>query len=240
MAAHQFHVTLPLRQRPADPTSVLFDKAYHRGNDTGTFSPSWMIRVLTKIIGEHGSTGCSMRYLLILLLELQKARAYALLRISGASKDEKQLDRLQFLAREISRILGRPGLFPSLNVKARFLSILAADAELQFSQACKALLLKRELRNLERQSCTQLTRATYTDGSRGWENFLLNGAPGSGFVSHRTTPASIFQVVTAVGMRILADFDREEAEIVRFVQEVSHLTMPRGQAAKVTDCRSTR
>jgi hypothetical protein len=128
MAAHQFHVTLPLRQRPADPTSVLFDKAYHRGNDTGTFSPSWMIRVLTKIIGEHGSTGCSMRYLLILLLELQKARAYALLRISGASKDEKQLDRLQFLAREISRILGRPGLFPSLNVKARFLSILESFA----------------------------------------------------------------------------------------------------------------
>ena len=233
MAAHQFHFTLPLRQRPADPTPVLFDKAYHRGNDTGTFSPLWMMRALTKTIGEHGSTSCSMRYLLMLLLELQKARAHALLRVSGASRDEKQLGRVQFLAREISRLLGRPGLFPSLNVKARFLSILAADAELQFSQACKALLLKRELRNLERQSRTQLTRATYKDGSCGWENFLLNGAPGSGFVSYRTTPESIFQVVTAVGMRILADYDREEAEIVKFVQEVSHLTMPLGRSREI-------
>lgn len=230
MAAHQFHFTLPLRQRPADLIPVLFDKGYHRGIDKGTFSPSWMMRALTEIIGEYGSTGCSMRYLLMLLLELQKARAHALLRVSGASRDEKQLGRVKFLAREISRILERPGLFPSLYVKARFLSILAADAELQFSQACKALLLKRELRNLERQSRTQLTRATYKNGSCGWENFLLNGAPGSGFVSHRTTPASIFQVVTAVGMRILADYDREEHEILKFVREVSHLPMPQGRS----------
>lgn len=173
-----------------------------------------------------------MRYLLILLLELQKARAHALLRVSGASKDEKQLGRFQFLVREISRLLERPSLFPSLAVKARFLTVMAADAELQFSQAYKALLLKRELRNLERQSRTQLTRATYVNGSCGWENFFLNGAPGSGFVSHRTTPASIFQVVTAVGMRILADYDREEAEIVKLVEEVSPPAMPRGQGHK--------
>lgn len=160
-----------------------------------------------------------MPYLLMLLLELKKARAHALVSVSGSSSDENQARRLQLIASEISRLLKRSELFPSPKVKARFLAVLGTDAELQFSQACKALLLKREIRNLERHSRSHLTRTTYKDGSSGWENFLLNGAPGSGFASHRTAPESIFQVVPAVGMRIIADYDREEAEIVRFVKD---------------------
>ena len=177
--------------------------------------------------GKGPKSECSVRYLLTLLLELQKARAYALLCVMGESSEECQIRRLQFLAREISRLIRHPELFPSPKAKARFLGVLGADAELQFAQACKTLLLQRELRNLDRKSRKEITRTPYIDGSRGWENFLLNGAPGSGHVSHRTIPKSIFQVVPAVGMQIIADYDREEAEIVRFVEEVSARPMRR-------------
>jgi hypothetical protein len=185
--------------------------------------------------GEHGLSSCSLRYLLMLLLELKKARAFSLVSSCGASDHEKQMDRLGFLTREISRLLKQPGLFPSDTSKARFFAILGADAELQFSQACKALLLKRELRNLERQSRVHLTRTAYLEGSCGWENFGFNGAPGSGFTSRRTNPESVFQVIPAVGIRILADWEREEAEIVRFVREVGHPAIHELQPGKSTE-----
>lgn len=177
-------------------------------------------------------SSCSMRYLLMLLLELKKARSFSLVSSCGASDHEKQLDRLKYLTREISRLLQQPCIFPSDTVKARFFAVLGVDAELQFSQACKALLLKRELRNLERRHRAHVTRTTYVEGACGWDNFLFNGAPGSGFTSHRTNPETIFQVVPAVGIRILADWDREEADIVRFVREVGRPAVPRAPTCK--------
>lgn len=213
MAAHHVNFKLPLRKRTTGSSPVDFDLKKHRGESTGAL-PS-----LPDTAGEHGGSKCSIRYLLMLLLELKKARADTLLGVSRISNDKNKLRRLRFLASEIVRLLEQPDLFTSPKVRARFLAVLGADSELQFSQACKALLLKREVRNLERNWRSQLTRTPYKDGSCGWENFLLNGAPGSGFASHCTIPPSIFQVVPAVGMRIIADYDREEAEIVRFVQE---------------------
>lgn len=191
------------------------------GNLLVRYGPTIPSKILTENADEGVELKCSTNYLLTLLLELHKARAQPLLQLTGLSSEESHLRRLQFLAHEISRLLQQPDLFVSSQVRARFLSMLSADAELHFTQACKNLLVNQELRNLERRSRKALTRTPYKDGSVGWENFLLDGAPGSGHASHRTAPTSIFQVVPAVGMRIIADYDREEVEIVRYVEEVS-------------------
>jgi hypothetical protein len=213
-------IQIPLRtgQNASRPASI--DKQ-HRGKSNGMLLTQRLHNLLRERTEKGVEHKCSIKYLINLLLELKKCRAHAWLRLSGISSDETQTQRLQFLAREISRLLHQPDLFVSPKVRARFLSVLGADAELQFTQACKNLLLGRELRNLDRKSRQEVTRKPYKDKSTGWENFLLNGAPGSGYPSHGTIPKSIFQVVPAVGMRIIADFDREEAEIIRFVEEVS-------------------
>jgi hypothetical protein len=76
------------------------------------------------------------------------------------------------------------------------------------------------MRKIMRSSRKNETRKPYVDGSRTWENFLFDGAPGTPYRVIQTIPKSVFQVIPAVGMRIVADFEREEAEIVRFVEQV--------------------
>jgi len=107
------------------------------------------------------------------------------------------------------------------------MSILALDSEIRFARASKELLLKEEMRQIDRISRQQFTRPIYKEGSKGWENFFLNMAPGAPDAPiqrpgqrGRTIPESAFQVIPSVGMRIVSDFEREEAEIVRFVEQV--------------------
>ena len=66
----------------------------------------------------------------------------------------------------------------------------------------------------------ETTRSSYVRGGKSWENFLLDGAPGTPFTVERTIPKSAVQIIPAVGMRIVTDFEKEEFEIVRFVELV--------------------
>lgn len=91
------------------------------------------------------------------------------------------------------------------------------DCEYQFKKAVKDLLVNEQLRNIENISCKYLTRPSYLPGSHGWENFLLPGAPGAQLGHAKTEPASVFQVLTGVGMRICSDFAREENDIIQHV-----------------------
>ena len=134
---------------------------------------------------------------------------------------EEHIARLKFLIHELQRLICYPRLFRSANVEARFFSLLGADSRMQFGKACSKLLMEAEMRKIMRSSRKNETRKSFIDGSRNWENFLLDGAPGMQYTVVQTVPKSTFQMVPAVGMRIVADFEREEAEIIRFVEQVS-------------------
>src|SRR5205823_14026185 len=71
------------------------------------------------------------------------------------------------------------------------------------------LLLEAEMRNIMRSSHKNETRKCYVDGSRNWEKFLFDGAPGTPYRAIQTIPKSVFQVIPAVGMRIVADRSEE-------------------------------
>ncbi|KAK5950312.1 hypothetical protein OHC33_008531 [Knufia fluminis] len=57
------------------------------------------------------------------------------------------------------------------------------------------------------------------EDSYGWENFLLPSASGAQLGHEQTDPASAFQVLPGVGMRICSDFSREENDIIHYVYE---------------------
>jgi hypothetical protein len=137
------------------------------------------------------------------------------------SDREKQLTRLNFVNHELRRLIDHPGLFPSQVVHVRFAALMGADSELQLTQACKDLLVAEQIQKLQEISRKQWTRRTFADGTLGWENFLLDGAIGTTFKVQKTMPKSAFQIIPTVGMRIVGDYEREEQEIVRFVQQVS-------------------
>jgi hypothetical protein len=157
----------------------------------------------------------------MLSMEFIRARAYSLVIVVAEVDEEQQFARLRFLVHELRRLTQYPRLFRSANLAARFYALLGIDSRMQLGKACTDLLLEAEMRKIMRSSNKSDIRKSYVDGSRNWENFLLDGAPGTQFGVIHTIPKSIFQVVPAVGMRIVADFEREETEIVRFVEQVS-------------------
>jgi hypothetical protein len=159
-------------------------------------------------------------------MEFIKTKAYSMVIVVAEVKDEQQIARLRFLIHELQRLIEYPQLFRTANIKARFFALLGADSRVQFGKACISLLLEAEMRKIMRSSHKNETRKSYVDGSRSWENFLFDGAPGTPYRVIQTLPKSIFQVIPAVGMRIVADFEREEAEIVRFVEQVSFHVVP--------------
>jgi hypothetical protein len=141
-------------------------------------------------------------------------------------RDLNQADqdqRVKFLAHEIKRLLEQPKLFPCDGSRVRFLAFLAADSRLQICEAVDSLLMQREIHVIQEAWRKNVSRKGYLEGTRGWENFLLLDAPGIEFVPGRTTPKSIVQIMPPVAARIVADYEKEEREIVRFVQQVRQL-----------------
>ena len=174
-----------------------------------------------------------------------KARAYDLVSAvtelseeEQARRQEEQIMRLGFLVRELRRLLQTPQLFPSAAVRARFFAMLGVDSRLRFGEACKDLLLKAELCKIMRSARKNQTRKLYREDCRAWDNFLLNGAPGTPFEIIPTLPKSAFQVIPAAGMRIVTDFEREESEIVRWVEQVSPHDM--SMTSQIANTNTTR
>ncbi|KAK5040449.1 hypothetical protein LTS07_000947 [Exophiala sideris] len=166
---------------------------------------------------------CSEDYLVSLMLEILRARAYPLVKLVRPHDMQAQVRRLQFISTEVRRLFHSPGLFPSLSIRARFAAILASDANLQFVQAVKELLLRDVVGALNQFSRNSLTRPTYLKDSKGWENFYLNMAPGAPTQQAilKTTPQSSVQSVPIVGMRVIADFSKEERLLRRWVKETT-------------------
>jgi hypothetical protein len=164
---------------------------------------------------------CSTDFLIALSMEFMKTIAYDMVTVVTEADKEEHIERLKFLNHELRRLIQHPQLFQSANIEARFFTLLGVDSRMQFGTACCKLLVEVEMHKIMRSSRKNETRKSYVDGSRNWENFLLDGAPGTRYKVVQTVPKSTFQIVPAVGMRIVADFEREEAKIVRFVQQVS-------------------
>ncbi len=173
-------------------------------------------------------------------MEFMKAKSYHLVAISLEVSEEEQIKRLKFLVDELQRLFQHPQLFQSNKTRARFFALLGVDSRLQFGKASSDLLVEAEIRKIMGSSRKNETRKSFLDGSRGWENFLLDGAPGTGFNYIQTLPRSVFQAVPAVGIRIVADFEREEAEIIRFVEQVSLNNMPVASSVAGADVHSLK
>lgn len=165
---------------------------------------------------------CSLRYLHSLFMQICRARSFVLVAITKPMDAKRQAQRLKFLEYEISRLLQFPGLFPSNTARIRFLILcFHLDSEWQSVNAGSNLLIERQLQSIREKSDQYLVKPTYLKDSKGWENFLLPGAPGSNIGSSKSEPESAFQVLPAVGSRICSDFQREENDILAFAYRVS-------------------
>lgn len=163
---------------------------------------------------------CSEEYLVVLCVEFCKTQSHSLISELRDLDEAEQEQRVSFLACEISRLLQHPLLFPSESIRVRFLAFLGADSRFQLFEAISSLLMQNEVHTIQEEWRRNVSRKGYLEGSRGWENFLLSDAPGLPFTSARTTPKSMVQVMPPVATRIVADYEREEREIVRFVVQV--------------------
>ncbi len=166
---------------------------------------------------------CSDEYLIGLCIEFCKAQSYQLVSRLRDVDEAGQDQRLRYLAHEIKRLLEHPRLFPSEASRVRFLTFLAADSRLQLCEAVSSLLMQKEVHNMQEAWRKNVSRTGYLEGTKGWENFLLLDAPGLDFTSGRTMPKSVVQIMPPIASRIVADFEKEEREIVRFVQQVRRL-----------------
>ena len=167
---------------------------------------------------------CSDDFLIVLCLEFCKVQSHQLISRLRCLDQAEQDQRLGFLAYEIKRLLQHPELFPSESSRVRFLTFLAADSRFQSCKAISSLLMQNEIHNIQESWRKNVSRRGYVEGTRGWENFLLLDAPGLPFTSDKTMPKSIVQVMPPVASRIVADFEREEREILRFVEQVRRLS----------------
>ena len=169
-----------------------------------------------------------------------RARGFPCADLVQDQNHERQRERLQFLTYEIDRLIHHPGLFPSPATQARFYAIIGLDAEIQFSQAYKELLLKAQMRRLAQTSRSRFTRVTFQPGSKNWENFLLDGGIGTSCQALQSIPKSVIQIIPAVGMRIIGDYEREENEIIRFVEEVGLMDGTSPSYVHTADCSSLK
>lgn len=168
---------------------------------------------------------CTTEYLRHLYIELLRALARPFLSLTDQADnlgEAEYEDQLKMITYEIQRLLNHPLLFPSEAARVKFLALLALDSKLQFEEAISGLLIEAEIQELDDVRRQDYSRPSYLPGTHGWENFLLNMAPGGPEdPSNRatTTPKSSFQMIPPVGMRIIGEFEREEREIVRFIEQ---------------------
>ncbi|OAL23703.1 hypothetical protein AYO20_10953 [Fonsecaea nubica] len=163
---------------------------------------------------------CSEEYLVTLGLEILRAKAFPLVKLVRPLDVDEQIRRLKFSSKEVLRLLRAPDLFPSPASRARFAAILALDANLQFVQAVKELLVRDIARDVN-SFYLVCARPMYQHGSKGWENFLLNMAPGTpiGLKRAETIPKSSYQVIPLGGLRIIGDAHREEEALAKWIDE---------------------
>lgn len=165
---------------------------------------------------------CSVQYLSTLCVELFRAVAQPYVSTVKATSADDDENRLEMVTYEIERLCKHPLLFPTESTRVKFLALLALDSQLQFQEACSGLLIEAEIQELDAVRQQDCSRPLYLPGTKGWENFLLNMAPGAPEdPSNRsiTTPKSAFQMIPAVGVKIIADFEREEQDIVRYIEQ---------------------
>jgi hypothetical protein len=163
----------------------------------------------------------SATYLHSLSVEILRTWAEFFLIDTDAVDDEETMTRLAYLCFELRRFLENPDLFPSDEARARFLAAVSLDPEMQFFSACAGLLIKSELDAIRKDTEQDYTRPTYANDVKGWENFLLNMAPGGPSDPTdraHTAPKTSLQLLPPVGMRIISDIEREEREIERYVE----------------------
>ena len=159
----------------------------------------------------------------MLIMEMRRAWAEEILANIDSRDEDETLRRLHHLSAEIPRLLNNPDLFHSNEARVRFLAAIALDSEVQFQNACTSLLIQSELAAIKDDTDQEFTRPSYAEDCNGWENFLLNmapGAPDDPTDRARTTPQTSFQIIPPVGMRIISDMEREERDIERFLVEV--------------------
>ncbi|KAL6241328.1 hypothetical protein RBB50_011801 [Rhinocladiella similis] len=180
---------------------------------------------------------CSKAFLVSLALDILRARSFPLSRFADTPttmeeleaferQQEKlsqdQIQRIQMISAEVRRLFQCPELFPSREFRTKFAALVASDANLQFVQAVSSLLI-RKVESEVNKVYQKKSAKTYLEGSKGWENFYLNMAPGvyddARAADLKTTPSSTLQVIPGVGMRVMGDLGREEQLLLQWIRD---------------------
>ena len=178
--------------------------------------------ILLMSVADDGSVVITAddKYLHVLVIEMHRAWAEDMITEVDTIDEDDILRRLRYLSAEIERLLENPDVFPSEEARVRFLAAISIDSELQHRSACTTLLLRAEFDAIQEYTEQEFTRPSYAEDCNGWENFLLNmapGAPNDPTDRARTTPQTSFQMIPPVGMRIIGDLEREEREIEKYL-----------------------
>ncbi|KAK6371726.1 hypothetical protein LTS17_008549 [Exophiala oligosperma] len=180
---------------------------------------------------------CSKEFLVSLALAVLRARSFPLTRLLDTFKSteelkdfekkyrevcQAQIQRLQMISAEIRRLFQWPALFPSRAFRTKFAALVALDSNLQFVQATSSLLIRKVKAEVD-EEFRQKAAKTYMKGSKGWENFYLNMAPGvygdTEAAHMETTPRTALQVIPAVGIRVMGDLGREEQMLLQWIRD---------------------
>lgn len=147
-------------------------------------------------------------------MELCRARSFTLNGTRDARSLYHQAQRLDFLAYELNRLFKYPKLFPTASTQARFMALsFDLDSEYNFLESCKTLVIQQALGSLDTESKGIIGRSLLGEEVYGWERFLLPRLAETGICIKPKDKSTSFQLLPAVGMRICADFVREESFI---------------------------
>lgn len=185
-------------------------------------TPFLRLSELTKLADSIVVLPCSEKYLHILSVEISRAWAQPVAEeVNSIAADDAE-QRTRFVLNEVGRLLDHPDLFPFNEARVRFLAMLTLDSELRFTVTYANLLIELELEDLEYITERDYSRKTYKEDCSGWENFLLNKAPGAP-KDHtdrtETVPETSLQLLPPVAMRIVNDIVAEEKDILTFMEE---------------------
>lgn len=204
---------------PEDKNTTLVERGVFNSKSLLAFVSlhSHLILTFPTTDSDQPPSNCTMEYLLAMTVEMLRARSFVLTAVAQEKDFTTQLSRMEHIVHDFERLLSHPELFPSLEIYLQFIGVMNLNSEIQQAEVCRSLLLTEEAKALEEVSRNQFTRPTYIRGSKGWENFLLNLAPGAGLrpeICRPTTPKSALQILTPIAARIVGDFEREEEGII--------------------------
>ncbi|KAI9715899.1 MAG: hypothetical protein M1812_005719 [Candelaria pacifica] len=177
---------------------------------------------------------CDINFLEVIVTDLNMIRDKWVLKHEHISHQHAQ-ECLEAIQMECDRLHDAPELFPNSATMSHFFELVYALST-QIMDAIAALRQKDQCFQAQVELELKKTRPTYVNGLKPWDQFLANGAPGSG--SGGVPPQrTIFQVVPYGGIQLLQSWEKELKEVTEFLDNIRNR---RPQPRKIPPWSHTR